>query len=269
MSESYAAAMDTYRKSDGFKVEDWQTIPKTREIFIANLFWPTPNIKKPNEKTDDGVCECEKCSDFTDPQGLPFSDLWPLTRFRNLHILQLEGMTRSYQPIIWRVVWSNNNLKILHLEMCLKPLFNTTSTRPNRAINHDWTAIPAIDDGAATSSTTSLTSLSSTTSSLDELYIGNEGKGTLHPTFGDGEYLDVHAITDAYDAMQRCYMLARGNERYLPIEQLTLANFVVDGLALEHYFDPDKLKQVNFAFGCVDAGFVSFPPPRLLQPRAV
>jgi hypothetical protein len=256
MSESYAAAMATYRKSDGFKAKDWQTIPKTREIFIANLFWPTPIIKKPHEETDEGVCTCDKCSDFNDPQGLPFDDLWPLLRFRNLHILQLEGMTVSYQPIIWQVVWSNANLKILHLEMCLEPLFNVDTTRPNRLIDHKWSVIPAIDD--STSSTSSLVEISATSGS-DETYLGDKGKGVLHESYGDGEYLDVRAITAARDAAFKNYTRARGNDHYLPIEQLTLANFVVDGLALERWFDPNKLKEVKFKFGCVDAGFVSQP----------
>lgn len=45
------------------------------------------------------------------------------------------------------------------------------------------------------------------------------------------------------------------NMRYLPIRKLTLMNFVVDGGAIARWFDPERLDEIVFKSGCLDAGF--------------
>ena len=42
--------------------------------------------------------------------------------------------------------------------------------------------------------------------------------------------------------------------RYLPIVKLTLMGFVVDAGPVK-WFDPQRLRQITFRHGCVDAGF--------------
>lgn len=45
------------------------------------------------------------------------------------------------------------------------------------------------------------------------------------------------------------------NLRYLPIVKLVLAGFVVDAGPFFRWFNPMRLRQVDFKHGCVDAGF--------------
>src|ERR1700761_1953963 len=87
-----------------------------RPILNLDLFWPI----KP-EVMDDA----EEVNSDGDQKGVfPFKELKPLVTFRNLHVLQLSGMMRSYQPIIWETCWVNKSLSKLTLEMALEPEFN-------------------------------------------------------------------------------------------------------------------------------------------------
>lgn len=43
--------------------------------------------------------------------------------------------------------------------------------------------------------------------------------------------------------------------RYLPIVKLVLAGFVVDAGPFFRWFNPMRLRKVEFAHGCIDAGF--------------
>jgi hypothetical protein len=50
---------------------------------------------------------------------LTLEQMRPLTQFRNLRVLKLVGMMKSYQPVIWQVVWLNPRLVTLELEMAV------------------------------------------------------------------------------------------------------------------------------------------------------
>lgn len=45
------------------------------------------------------------------------------------------------------------------------------------------------------------------------------------------------------------------NLRYLPIVKLVLAGFVVDAGPFFRWFNPMRLRQIEFKYGCIDAGF--------------
>ena len=81
---------------------------------------------------------------------------------------------------------------------------------------------------------------------------GDDGEGMLHENYGFGEYLDVKAIKAAYKET-----IALGvNLRYLPIVNFVLAGFVVDACPFVRYFNPMRLRKIQFTRDCIDAGFV-------------
>src|ERR1700749_4759204 len=43
--------------------------------------------------------------------------------------------------------------------------------------------------------------------------------------------------------------------QYLSVVKLVLAGFVVDASPFVRWFDPNRLRQIYFKFGCIDAGF--------------
>ncbi len=45
------------------------------------------------------------------------------------------------------------------------------------------------------------------------------------------------------------------NLRYLPIVKLVLAGFVVDAGPFFRWFNPMRLRNIEFKYGCIDAGF--------------
>ena len=138
----------------------------------------------------------------------PYHALRPLLQFRQLHHLTLTSMLDSYQPLIWCVCWLSPFLKTLHLEMCLPPSFNHDSDHPHDPIDGNWRLKDYIDPSISQ-------------------YLGHHGEGILHDEFGEGEYLDSQAIKMSQQDVARD--LPFNNLRYLPIEQLTLMNFVIDG----------------------------------------
>lgn len=81
-------------------------------------------------------------------------------------------------------------------------------------------------------------------------FSGNRGSGLLHYRHGYGEYLDPISILTAKRAA-----IGDQPDARLPIENLTLAGFVVDSQAFDKCFDMRKMKRLEFAHDCVDAGF--------------
>jgi hypothetical protein len=80
---------------------------------------------------------------------------------------------------------------------------------------------------------------------------GKREDGTLCDSIGTGEYLDKSAIASA----RRRVSSQAVNLRYLPVVKLVLAGFVVDAGPFFRWFNPLKLRSVDFSYGCVDAGF--------------
>jgi hypothetical protein len=96
-----------------FRPELWPVLDRNRPILNLDLFWPI--------KAEDMANAEEQNSDGDQKGNFPFKELRPLVSFRNLHVLHLGGMMRSYQPIIWEACFVNPNLTKLTLEMALEP----------------------------------------------------------------------------------------------------------------------------------------------------
>ncbi|KIW30549.1 uncharacterized protein PV07_06287 [Cladophialophora immunda] len=211
-----------------FRPQLWRHLDKDRPILNLDLFWPI----KLDEINDD---EEDENSDGDSKGIFPFKDLKPLQIFHNLHYLQLNGMMRSYQPIIWATCWVNKNLTKLRLEMALEPEMNEDTKQMYRKIDETWSYNGTSDQ------------------QVEAEYLGSHGKGILHQEFGDGEYLDQQAMKQAQiDVVET---LPLENMRYLPISHLTLMNFAVDAGPFFRWFDPKKLVEVNFLGQCIDTGF--------------
>ncbi|KIX95903.1 uncharacterized protein Z520_08158 [Fonsecaea multimorphosa CBS 102226] len=216
-----------------FRPQLWRHLDKDRPILNLDLFWP---IKL--DEIDDDDDEDEENSDGDDKGVFPFKDLKPLQTFHNLHYLQLNGMMRSYQPIIWATCWVNKNLTKLHLEMALEPEMNEDCKLKYLKIDEKWSYNPTSSDRQV---------------EVDAEYLGSHGKGILHQEFGDGEYLDQQAMKQAQiDIVET---LPVENMRYLPISHLTLMNFAIDAGPFFRWFDPHKLVELTFLGQCIDTGF--------------
>jgi hypothetical protein len=80
---------------------------------------------------------------------------------------------------------------------------------------------------------------------------GEQEDGSLNDTFGTGEYLDKNAMAAARSAVS-----SQGvNLRYLPVVNLVLAGFVVDAGPFFRWFNPMRLRSIEFKHSCIDAGF--------------
>ncbi|KAI1975438.1 hypothetical protein LOZ12_000917 [Ophidiomyces ophidiicola] len=92
---------------------------------------------------------------------------------------------------------------------------------------------------------------------LEELHLemalepGKSGRGELQRRVGFGEYLDKHAIAAAKIAAAA---LGPTSEK-LPVVKLTLMGFVVDSDPFFLWFNPHRLRSIDFKDHCVDAGF--------------
>lgn len=226
-----------------FRPHLWRLLERDREVLNLDLFWPI----KLDEDSDDDDEQGEHVNRDGDPKGVfPFRDLKPLTDFRNLRFLQLNGMMRSYQPLIWAACWVNKGLTKVHLEMALEPVICEDILHKYRKIDRNW-----IYDR-----------LSNTPVECE--YLGSHGDGTLHQEFGEGEYLDQQAMKSGQIDM--ALALPVENLRFLPVAHLTLMNFVVDGGPFFRWFDPNRLKEINFLGDCIDAGF-SLPREMKLRVR--
>lgn len=80
---------------------------------------------------------------------------------------------------------------------------------------------------------------------------GEQEDGTLCDSVGTGEYLDKNAM-----ALARRFVSSQAvNLRYLPVTKLVLAGFVIDAGPFFRWFNPMKLRMLDFKYGCIDAGF--------------
>ncbi|KAK2803522.1 hypothetical protein FQN50_006957 [Emmonsiellopsis sp. PD_5] len=163
---------------------------------------------------------------------MPVEAMAPLCNFRQLRFLKLTGMSQSYQKYIWQAAWLNPGLEELELEMALEPCIRRTFNAGWPSIKGDW--VRRSEDNAVSS------------------YYGDDGLGILHRRVGIGEYLDKLSIAAAHEraAKMTTTPLAR-----LPIVKLTLTGFVVDADPFRLYFNPHRLRLINFRNDCVDAGF--------------
>lgn len=203
-----------------FQPHQWNTLNRSQTEYSLDLFRP---IKTDHEQKD------------LDDETFPYDGLKPLLLFRNLRSLSLYGMMRSYQPLIWATVWLNPSLSALHLESALQPVLNQDTYLNHRTIDSSWSFQHPQSPDPSTE------------------YLGSHGTGELHEEFGIGAYLDSQAINMAQ--LKHTTETPPCNAKYLPIKKLTLANFVVDGCAIMKWFDPELLGEIEFKFGCVDAGF--------------
>ncbi|KAJ9349936.1 hypothetical protein C8Q69DRAFT_531679 [Paecilomyces variotii] len=166
----------------------------------------------------------------TENDMIKVAELRPLCTFRHLRVLKLTGMMQSYQTMIWQVVWLNPDLEELDLEMALEPCIR-------RGFNGYWTSI----------------SPGWKIAEKDEhkpVYYGN-GDGNIHNDIGTGEYLDKRII-ESSRLLAR--MMGPTNSR-LSVVVIRLAGFVVDGDPFDLWFEPHRLRRIQFKHNCVDAGF--------------
>ncbi|RMD43898.1 hypothetical protein DV735_g1247, partial [Chaetothyriales sp. CBS 134920] len=124
--------------------------------------------------------------------------------------------------------------------MALSPFFNVYTDQPHQVIDGAWALNNGYRNDLAISE-----------------YLGHHGEGILHEEFGEGEYLDSQAIKMARQKVLRS--LPFNNERFLPVEKLSLERFVVDGGAFARWFDPRRLREIEFRDRCVDAGLYLNP----------
>ncbi|KAL4924711.1 uncharacterized protein BDV17DRAFT_284525 [Aspergillus undulatus] len=221
----------------------WTALPKDRRTLGFDVFWPVPlpaykttderatetdrksenkGSREENDKQQDEAEEEE------DPAIFPLDNMAPLCMFRNLRVLKITGMMQSYQMYIFQAAWLNPNLEELELGMALPP-------RLRRA--YKW---PYIKGGWRLDKTTY----------AEPVYYGT-GYGSLHHKIGCAEYLDKVAVEKS-----KIKAMAMGETRNrLSIRTLILTGFVVDADPFLHWFDPKRLKSINFKDNCVDAGF--------------
>ncbi|KAM5434724.1 hypothetical protein MferCBS31731_006496 [Microsporum ferrugineum] len=206
----------------------WQSLDQNCEVLALDLFWPT----KRNNPFDNPFR-----SDI-----MPVEELSSLCNFRNLRKLKLTGMSRSYQKYIWQTVWLNPGLEELELEMALEPCIRRTFNADWPSIKGDWSYRTA-DEASG-------------------VYYGEAGEGELHRRAGVGEYLDKEAIGNA---KARAWEMGCSLDR-LPVVQISLTGFVVDADPFFMWFNPHRLRVINFKNDCVDAGFSL---PRSMADRVV
>ncbi|KAJ6185217.1 hypothetical protein N7519_006518 [Penicillium mononematosum] len=161
---------------------------------------------------------------------LTLEQMRPLTQFRNLRVLKLVGMMKSYQPVIWQVVWLNPRLVTLELEMAVGlDIENPVGPSGWKPITNGW--------------------VMNVKSWAPPVYYG-QGDGEISTKIGYGEYLDKYCI-------EKAKVLARSTgfpvPPYLPVKHLTLTGFAVDGDAFAMWFR--NLEGVHFKKDCVDCGF--------------
>ncbi|KAJ5270054.1 hypothetical protein N7505_005812 [Penicillium chrysogenum] len=206
---------------------------------IINLGTDTKNAKEKGAVHDsdpDGPSDAisdEEAADLEDEIQitlLTLEQMHPLTQFRNLRVLKLVGMMKSYQPVIWQVVWLNPRLVTLELEMAVgldieKPV-GPSGWKP---ITKGW--------------------VMNVKSWAEPAYYG-QGDGEISTKIGYGEYLDKYCIEKA-KVIVRCTGFPV--PPYLPVKHLTLTGFAVDGDAFALWFQ--NLEEVHFKKDCIDCGF--------------
>ncbi|WEW59633.1 hypothetical protein PRK78_005112 [Emydomyces testavorans] len=200
----------------------WRQLDTDRAQLCLDLFWSS-----------------QKENPFR-PDIMPILELAPLSNFRRLRVLKLTGMLQSYQVYIWQAVWLNPALEDLHLEMALEPCIRQTFRASWPKIKGNW--FPRTAAASAESTKTELTFSYNS---------GKNGQGELQRRVGFGEYLDKHAIATAREAAEALGPIPEK----LPIVKLTLMGFVVDSDPFFLWFNPHRLRNIDFKDHCVDAGF--------------
>ncbi|KAJ5778732.1 hypothetical protein N7520_001978 [Penicillium odoratum] len=217
---------------------NWSIIPVTRKRLGLDLFRPYDTTAY-------------------DDNWLDRAPLEALSKFRGLRSLKITGMMQSYQRSIWQAAWLNRELDELELEMALEPeIVNPILQRRWKDINEKW----AMDRRMGG----------------EPVYFGNggyRGYGEINTNIGFGEYLDKRAIETA-----KVSALHMGHpSRRLSICKLTLSGFIVDADPIIQWFDPEKLRTIQFKGYCVDAGLwlplsmrsVSIQVPKKIHLQAV
>ncbi|CBF82764.1 predicted protein [Aspergillus nidulans FGSC A4] len=214
----------------------WGALLKDRRTLGLDVFWSVPseqptqtdtNVLEEKHKTGPPA-EGENKDDHEEPSVLPIDEMAPLCTFRNLRILKITGMMQSYQMYIFQAAWLNTDLEELEIGMALQPRLRR---------GYKW---PYIKGGWRLNKTTY----------AEPVYHGT-GYGTLLRTVGVAEYLDKMCIEKA-----KIRAMASGSTRNrLSIRTLILTGVVVDADPFLHWFDPKRLKCINFKDNCVDAGF--------------
>ncbi|KAL3470786.1 hypothetical protein BJX99DRAFT_250918 [Aspergillus californicus] len=222
----------------------WSALPKDRKTLGIDVFWPILLNQDSSEKENvppkvipyPRVSELKGVKAKPDgeeeeedpPTMFPVAEMGPLCTFRNLRILKITGMMQSYQLDIFQAAWLNTNLEELELGMALPPRLRRGYTWP--FIKGGWT-------------------LDKSTYG-EPVYYGS-GYGTLTPSVGSSAYLDKICLEKA-----KIRAMAVGSTRNrLSIRTLILSGVVVDADPFLHWFDPTRLKCINFKDDCVDAGF--------------
>jgi hypothetical protein len=235
-SDSFDHGIGISSPIQNFTPQIWRLLDPKRDVLRIDLLWPQ-NINRQFERHTYEDENGDDNGDYHEPNIFPYDGLRTLLMFRNLHTLQLTGMLRSYQPLIWATCWLNPNLTTLHLEMVLEPLINVSSDLPYREIDSNW----------------SLRSNFLDDDDDEREYLGHHGTGILHEEFGDGEYLDTQAIK--LSALDVAEQISDLSVQYLPIKKLKLMNIVIDRWPIMRWFDPTQLEEIVFRSGCIDAGF--------------
>ncbi|KAH6620383.1 hypothetical protein C7974DRAFT_458501 [Boeremia exigua] len=157
-------------------------------------------------------------------------DMKPLLRMTRLQELRLLRLQDSMQSIAWKTVYSNQlpgGMRILELQMDSEPILRNNNNKWHKAVDvHGLTvALPKL---------------------LETPYKGRDGKGSLHWSFGYGEYLDGDCIRKA--------RIASGVEEPLPLplRSLKLDGFVIDHLPFEN--ELRDLTLLTCGEKCIDAG---------------
>ncbi|KAI9775943.1 MAG: hypothetical protein M1835_005660 [Candelina submexicana] len=161
---------------------------------------------------------------------LPFEDLRPLRQYVHVKDLSIVGMLDSYQPMIWEAAWVMKKLARLDLRMALEPVLRRGNEWP--FIQNRWKMKKLEEVGRG--------------------YHGDKGSGVINYQLGYGEYLDPLAIMKARRVM--CPVVDSEHDKYIHLEHLALAGFVVDAQPFIKAFCPECLKHLEIVQDCVDAG---------------
>ncbi|KAK1144972.1 hypothetical protein N8T08_004687 [Aspergillus melleus] len=249
--------------------ETWALLDKGRRSLGLDLFLPVDMLKEEEEAeaaaaaaaaaaAEKAEGEIEQQEDETSEaevvqraafEILPSKELEPLNQFRKLRVLKITSMIQSYQKEIWQAAWLNVDLEELELEMVSQP-------RIRRPYVDHW---PYIKGGWKMSKEVY----------GEPVYYGTDmSTGVLHRKVGRGEYLDKILLEKA----KICALAIGRCRQRLSIKTLRLTGFVVDADPFLHWFDPKRLKTIEFKDYCVDAGFyLSVPMAKVsvLCPREV
>ncbi|KAL3457926.1 hypothetical protein BJX64DRAFT_280254 [Aspergillus heterothallicus] len=206
----------------------WAALPKDRRSLGIDVFWPIPREENVRDEKENVKQTGEDEEEEEKPTIFPIDEMAPVCMFRNLRVLKITGMMQSYQMYIFQAAWLNTNLDELEIGMALSPRLRR---------GYKW---PYIKGGWQLNKT-----------NMEEPVYYGTGEGSLLHKVGVGEYLDKMCLEKA-----KIRAMAMGSTRNrLSIRTLALTGVVVDADPFLHWFDPKRLKCINFKDNCVDAGF--------------